>query len=186
MLFHIYYKYNSGLVYCQPLPPIFGKDTVGAEGSFGIKDDAEGNSLVNEDAFGNLDANPVTPATTAPSAPILGNLDVKEEILGIPFGVLTNPPIPPTVLDAKFGFFTPAIIPSIPFGFVISGIGNFGKSGFWISTFGSVGKFGKLGFGMFGADTFGMSTFGILGTDGILVDGIDGADSFGKEKSDIY
>lgn len=155
-----------------------------ALGNLLVIEDALGILLVKEDALGILDVNPATPAVAAPRAPAPGNFDVNDEILGIPFGVLTNPPIPPTVFDAKLGFLTPDIIPSIPFGFGIFGVGSFGRSTFGISTF---GRFGKFGFGMLGADIFGMlGTFGADGIDGTDGAGIDGADILGIEKSGIY
>lgn len=93
--------------------------------------------------------------------------------------MLTNPPIPPTVFDAKFGFLTPDIIPSIPFGFGIFAVGNFG-----ISTF---GRFGIFGVWILGEDTFGIFT--TFDTEGIAGDGTDGtvgAEILGIEKSGIY
>lgn len=136
-------------------------------------DGSVGNLLVNVEAFGILPANDAA----------VGNFDVSDVMLGIPFGVLTNPPIPPTVFDEKLGFLTPDMIPSIPFGFEIFTFGILGIFAFGNSTF---GKFGKFGFVMFGGEIFGISAIGRLGTDGVVTEGKLGDGNFGIEKSGIY
>lgn len=140
---------------------------------FDVSDEADGNLLVNDEAFGILPVNDDT----------VGNFDASDVMLGIPFGVLTNPPMPPTVFDEKLGFLTPDMIPSIPFGFEIFNFGVLGNAGFGKSTF---GKFGRLTVGKFGEAIFGISAFGRLGTDMEVTGGKLGDGNFGIEKSSIY